>query len=292
MKKYSRKSRFTLVELLVSLGIFSILLVLFMQFFSGMRLAWTNTEKRSDISSNVRITMDMLSTLLGATYYSSASLYSGAEGRFPFQIDPAANRPGKMYFAVKTNIDLPGTSPIRFIGVQVPYAGQTLNGSLANGDYYKLYLTVLSNDASAGNGDVYPRFFPEFLNSSNNEQSASAALGDLRTNLNGKLSSASNHRIELLKNVTDFRIRSYDYSGALLSPSGSETDIFCVPGAVEIEISVLKDEDFSAWVNMKGGVTATESPAAREFRAGKQLTFTRRIHIGDRWKTEVRYDQY
>jgi len=54
------RRNFTLVELLVSLGVFSILLVLFMQFFSGMRLAWTNTEKRTDASYSARIAMDMV----------------------------------------------------------------------------------------------------------------------------------------------------------------------------------------------------------------------------------------
>ena len=58
-----RQSKFTLVELLVSMGIFSILLVVFMQFFSGMRLAWTNSEKRTDAHYSARIVMDMLSAL-------------------------------------------------------------------------------------------------------------------------------------------------------------------------------------------------------------------------------------
>lgn len=295
MKKINSKKRFTLVELLVSLGIFSILLVLFMQFFSGMRLSWTNSEKRSEISSNVRIAMDMLSTLLSATYYSTASLYSGAEGQFPFQITPgAANRPGKMYFAVKTNIDLPGSSPIRFIGVQVPNVSEPFN--VTGAGLYKLYLTVLSNDSSTNNGDVYPRYFPEFLDGSNppNELSAAAALGNLRTNLNTKLQGSSNHKIELLRNVTDFRITAYNYDGAALSPTsdGTETGVFCVPGAVEIQISVLKDEDFTAWANMKGGVNQAESSDARTFRIEKQLTFARRIHIGDRWKMEAVYDRY
>lgn len=296
MKKYSRKYSFTLVELLVSLGVFSILLVLFMQFFSGMRLTWTNTEKRGDVSSDARIAMNMLSTLIGATYYSTASLAPGEIGHFPYQIDPLTSRPGKMYFAVKTNVDLPGSNPIRFIGVQLPNATEPFGLTAAspyNRDtdpFYKLYLTVLSNDNSTGNGDVFSRYFPEFLNSSGNTVAASAALGDLRTNLNGKLSTVSNHRIELMKNVTDFRIRAYDYSGNLLPTTG---DIFCVPAAVEIELSVLRDEDFTAWITMKGGsATGTETAAARNHRLQKQLTFMRRIYIGDRWKVEAGYDQY
>ena len=296
MKKFSRKYSFTLVELLVSLGVFSILLVLFMQFFSGMRLTWTNTEKRGDVSSDARIAMNMLSTLIGATYYSTASLYSGAEGQFPYQINTSTTQPGKMYFAVKTNMDLPGSNPIRFIGVQLPNVAEDFGLSSPtpydrnNNPFNKLYLTVLSNDNSTNNGDAFPRFFPEFLNSSGSTQAASGALNDLRTNLDLKLSSVSNHRIELMRNVTDFKVRAYDYSGNLITPAG---DIFCVPAVIEIELSALKDDDFMTWLTMKGGSpTGSEGNDARDFRIQKQLTFMRRIHIGDRWKVEAGYDQY
>ena len=69
------RNRFTLVELLVALGVFSVLLVVFMQVFSGMRLIWTNTEKRNETVSDARIAMDMVSVLLSSVYYSSASSF-------------------------------------------------------------------------------------------------------------------------------------------------------------------------------------------------------------------------
>ena len=295
MRKNIVKNRFTLVELLVSLGVFTILLILFMQFFSGMRLVWTNAEKRSNLSTDVRIAMDMLSSLVSTVYYSSASEFTGHAGEFPFMIDQTSTRPGKMYFASKTTIDLPGTNPIRFIGLQVPNVTENF-GLTATSPYkkdedgfYKLYLTVLSNDSSAGNGDVYPRFSPEFLNSSGNEQSAVAALSDLQTNLNGKLSSASNARIELLRNVVDFQIRAYDHKGALFT----STAVNCMPGQVEFQITVLSDEDFEKWITLKGGTTSgAETTASEKFREEKQITYTRRIYLGDQWRREAGYDQY
>ena len=295
MRKNIVKNRFTLVELLVSLGVFSILLVIFMQFFSGMRLVWTNSERRNDLSTDVRIAMDMLSSLVSTAYYSSASEYSGSEGQFPVMIDQTTTRPGKMYFASKTNIDLPGTNPIRFIGLQVPNVSENF-GLTATSPYnrdtdpfYKLFLTVLSNDPSTGNGDVYPRFSPEFLNSSGNEQSAAGALSDLQSNLNGKLSSTSNDRIELLRNVTDFQIRAFDQNGAPFT----STTVNCMPDQVEFQISLLKDNDFADWVRLKGGTSSgTESGDARNFREEKQVTYTRRIYFGDQWKMEAHYDQY
>ena len=294
MKKECFKKNFTLVELLVALGVFSILLILFMQLFTGMRLAWNNTEKNNDISGNARIAMDMLSTLINTTYYSSASLREGAEGRFPFQIDQSTSRPGKMYFATKTTIDLPGTNPIRFVGLQVPNATETFGLSagssynLKTGPFYKLFLTVLAN-----NDSNYPRFCPEFLNSSGDPQSGSekdenqSALKDLRDSLNGRLSSASQNRIELLRNVTSFTLSAYDREGKQMLEDG--VFVYCVPEEIEIKFAVLNDEDFAKWVQLKDGssVTGDENSAARTFREQKQTVFTRRIHIGERWKTEV-----
>ena len=289
MKKTLARKRFTLMELLVAMGVFSVLLVIFMQFFSGMRLAWTNTEKRTDVHGNVRIAMDMLSALIGTVYYSSASTYSGQVGHFPFLADQTSSRPGKLYFASKTDYDLPGTNPIRFIGVQVPNATEafgltaTSPFDVSTDPFYRLYVTVLSNDASTNNGDVYPRFSPEFLDDSNNEIAPSAALTALQTNLNGKLAAESSHRIELLKYVTDFQVRAYDEKGVAYS----DAQLKCVPYAIEVRISILSEDDFKKWVALKeGGVTSgvekTEGGKnpARKFRLERQTTFSRRIYIG------------
>ena len=63
------KNRFTLVELLVSMAVFSILLVLMMQFFSGARTLWTANEKRAAIYADATVAMDLMSQLLQSTFY-------------------------------------------------------------------------------------------------------------------------------------------------------------------------------------------------------------------------------
>ena len=80
MKQVKTRKNFTLVELLVSLGVFSILLIVFMQFFSGMRLVWTNAEKNSTAHTDVRVAMDYLSVLLGSLYYSTANTPNAEKG--------------------------------------------------------------------------------------------------------------------------------------------------------------------------------------------------------------------
>ena len=282
MRKHNRKNQFTLVELLVSLGVFSVLLVVFMQIFSGMRLIWTNSEKEADVSSGARVAMDVLSELVSAAYSSSAA----EDGKFLFRADQTPGRPGMLYFACKTNYDLPGTNPIRFIGVQVP--NTTKNFGAGADSYYTLYLTVLSNDDSenvkAANGQVYHRFSPDFLKDDDKDTiSASEALTKLCANLDGKVKTSdtdNSHRIELLRNVTDFQVRAYKADGAAYT--GNTVDE--APDSLEISISVLTDADFARWAELKGGVkvvpdNAEKLKAARKFRLERQKTFTRRIRI-------------
>ncbi len=48
MRKTRQKSKFTLVELIVAMAVFSILLLLMLQFFSGAQRIWNGMEKRND----------------------------------------------------------------------------------------------------------------------------------------------------------------------------------------------------------------------------------------------------
>ena len=165
------RRNFTLVELLVALGVFSILLVIFMQFFSGMRLAWTNTERRSDAHYSARIAMDLLSNMIGSMYYSNASTDKWENTvQFPFMVKRAAagsNNPTALYLASKGNVDLPGSCPVKFIGIQyVNPINNDFKFSVSDEKrFYAIYLTVVSNadkdaegkDIASANRDIYNR---------------------------------------------------------------------------------------------------------------------------------------
>ena len=279
----SRSNKFTLVELLVAFGVFSVLLVIFMQLFSSMRLAWTNTERRSETVSDVRIAMDMSAALLSALYYSSSSSFvgtgdtGGAEvGHFPFRADLSTTVPGRLLFASKTSYDhLPGSNPIRFIGLAVLNAAGT-GFATASDSSYKLSLSVLSNEDAN-----YYRYFPNFLGKNDDNELVSIPCSKALTNLQNALypSNAATREgalFEVLDNVVDFKVRAYDEKGKRLS---GVTD--AVPHEIELSISVLNDQDFPEWKAMAAGT------AKDEFLLKKQMIFTRRIFIGERVTLEV-----
>ena len=300
--KMRQHRKFTLVELLVALGVFSILLVVFMQIFSGMRLAWTNTEKRSDSHYTARIAMDMLSLLVGSMYYTNAETETlGKTVQFPFKLkrsDADSSKPAALYFASKTNIDLPGTSSVRFIGVQyaTPVSSDFKFGlSDERKELHALYLTVISNaekdysgenSISSTNKDIYHRFWPApvFLDKNENASDADGALEYLVEVLDAKLKPQSSgvlEAVKLLDRVTEFRVRLFDAEGNEIDGSAKETSR--MPQSLEVSVSVLSDADFETWIT--GGKN-------EEFRLKNQMTFTRHVHIGNRWKMEDKYDKY
>lgn len=295
-----RHLKFTLVELLVSLGVFSILLVIFMQFFSGMRLAWTNTEKRSESHYSARIALDLLSSMVSSMYYTNAGTDAWEKTvQFPFQLkraDADSSKPAALYFASKGNVDLPGNSPVKFIGIQYvnPVNNDFKFGLTDENRFYALYLTVVSNadkdageqDISSSNKTIYHHFWPApvFLDKNGSSTEADGALEYLTETLDKKLNPDAGKPVEyikLLDRVTEFKIRLFDANGSEIAASAQETSQ--VPHSLEFTIAVLNDADFEAWAN--GG-------KKDDFRLQKQLTFTRKVYIGERWKMEDKYDKY
>lgn len=300
--------RFTLVELLVALGVFSVLMVVFMQLFGTMRLAWTNTQRRTDAHSNVRVAMDMISTLLGSAYVFNVPETSGStvvRKLFPFKLTrPAAGVDAVgLYFASNARLDLPGSAPTRFVGILFPNPdhklGLTESGTAeekekAKKDLNKLYLVIISN--SSENADVNQKIYhwfwpsPDLMKGENTvADNTKEAMDILESKLKAKVVTTT-ERIKLADNVTEFSVRLYDKAGSEFGKTEAES--YTMPDSLEIRISVLGDGDYETWVGLKGGPEQAENTVASDFRTAKQLTFTRRIHIGDRWSQEDSYDNY
>lgn len=69
MSRPRRICRFTLLELLVSMGVFAILMLALMQFFTSAQGIWSRSNSKSDIFSDARIAMNFFSHTCAAQYY-------------------------------------------------------------------------------------------------------------------------------------------------------------------------------------------------------------------------------
>ena len=149
------KYKFTLAEILVAMAVFSILLTLMLQFFSGARTLWTANEKRASVYADASIALDLMANLLQTTYLSKTEpvLAAGGgtsvppENQTPFLIKRATPAPAnsgsndRIFF----NSELPGGEllsggAIRFLSFQ---RGDDPDNTGKNN---VLYLKVLSDE--------------------------------------------------------------------------------------------------------------------------------------------------
>ena len=63
------KHAFTLLELLISMGVFAILMLALMQFFSSAQTIWTTSNAKTDMFENAKIAMNLIATDLMNLYY-------------------------------------------------------------------------------------------------------------------------------------------------------------------------------------------------------------------------------
>lgn len=77
-----RRKNFTLLELIVSMAVFSILMLMIMRFFNQVQMAWSSSGQRSRTFEEARTAMDLMKTELKSTIFTSSN-YS-----CPFYFNP------------------------------------------------------------------------------------------------------------------------------------------------------------------------------------------------------------
>ncbi len=156
MKKSNKfLKRFTLVELMVSMGVFLILLTLLLNFFSGTRQVWKTLRERNDAYANARIAMDLMSELISCSVASDqiVGFYIGAKsnGNNSCTFLTSSNRTledtdargGLGLYAVKLHLDEgTGSEPNGFLRVTALPAGKAAGENFNNKAFDKNALDV------------------------------------------------------------------------------------------------------------------------------------------------------
>ncbi len=62
-------SPFTLIELLAAMGVFSLIMLVLISFFSAAQQAWTSSNARADVYENARVALDLMSRDIQCIYY-------------------------------------------------------------------------------------------------------------------------------------------------------------------------------------------------------------------------------
>ncbi len=251
-RKISRK--FTLVELLVAMGVFSLILLLVMQFFSGAQRLVTGGGQNNDLYADARVAMDIMSSMLMATYYSE-------DGDFLFDLDPSNEtgdpRNDALYFATSLKSDLLGNTddPVSVSFVKLWRNGDRLTANIVQTSH-----------------DDYYKFFPPYVDN------PTQAWSTRNSNLRSILDDSSSRQLPIVRRVT-----SLDFIPYIIDESqdaGFRQDMGYPPQLIEIRMGLMDKDSYDTMNEIDG------TDAKKDFRKQHERIFSRTVFIGERWRQE------
>lgn len=248
-KTFSRQHGFTLVELIVAMGVFSIMMLALMTFFNSAQKLWTMSYKKNNSYADARVAMDLMAGMLQTTFYQV--------GRVPFYIDNTSAQFNKIYFVTNTSFKLAAAnySDIYEVSYQVD-----------TGSNKKNTLNIRYIGDSSASWTFYNSVPPNHI-----------------TDLRDPLDTASVVPETVINYVTGLAFIPYkkDATSGIAAAGFYDN----VPYAISIRMTLLDRESYNKWISMKAGVEAFsgETPTQQEFRQQNEKTFTRMVYLGDRF---------
>ncbi len=256
-----RQSRFTLVELLVAMGVLLVILGFILQFFISSQKVWTSMAQRNRIYADARVGMDTITTMLQNTFNTSDAI--------PFKIDRTTSGNHKIYFGTRSSQNLPGGT-LKYVSFQ--------RGT--NDDKNTLKISVFCDEDSE-----FSYYFPPF-GAVASIMDTDDARGELVTKkLDPPITSPSSanrkYASTLVKGVVAFDIIAYeektdsasDKDNGIVFVSGT-SDINKKPFLVELRMQVLSPNDFKIWNSLSAG------SAKDDFAKERSYTFSRTVFLG------------
>ena len=278
MMKAYRKCSFTLVELLVSIGLLSLMTMFMLRFFNFSQQLWRSGDNDTAVRQNSHAVLDLLGDLVTTVQFTPGEKTVGGVVKRDrtmdsiFSIDSTGTNSfgdaNRIFFACKTVSELPKKSnDIRFVSFQLGDPGS----DYARG---KLFMLVYSDKR---NEDNFYSLFPRY-DSAPAQGSRNHALASLKNwlTLPAGESGEDEYTQVVAENVVGFKIEPFKLSasGAVEPVGGS--DINEPPYMLTVRLTLLGKEDFATFV------TLTDSAAKTEFLTKKARTFTGGVFIGDR----------
>ena len=286
------KHRFTLAELLVSMAVFSMLLLIMMQFFSGARTLWTANEKRSAIYADATVAMDLMSKLLQSTVYNCDSgtpfAITGGQTVNALGKPEPLKRPdtisdtdngtdgwnSKIYFLSNSPLELSKGGSVRYLSFQ---RKTDTNVSGVSRNVLEIWVFSDSSDTElkfdqcfTPYGDIVPNDTP--IDKYSQLAKANEYLDRV---FNGELSSKfkDNEKKVVLRNVTGLKFTPVDHTGIPIYGATFNN----LPAGIEIELSLMENEQ-----TIRDYQALETKDLRNEFRLKNEYTFRRTIWLGDR----------
>lgn len=260
------KHCFTLLELIVAMGIFSILMLMLMQFFSGTQKIWTESEKRNTTYADARIAMDLMASMLQSTFYQYNAV--------PFYIVKGKDKAGnnkqgfdQIYFVAKSPVKLASNANSNLYEVEFSALPIVANKN-------QLYINYIGDNVITPTVQVPGVPYYNWENSTDYTK---------LTDLNFATSS------EIIPYVTGLEFIPFQKnsaSGLVMDTNYSAGATSDFPYAVQIKLTMLDKKSYKLWTEAMGSTgdpNGDSSGSDREtFRKSNERTFTRMVFLGDR----------
>ncbi len=299
------RKNFTLVEIIVSMGVFTVLMFILINITSATQKVWLGTSGRTNLFVDARMAMDLINRDLQGILYNDSS--EPGRGIYPFyhQADDKIN------FISETAVgDSSDTSNIR----EVRYARG--DGELKVNDDAESAIALVREGWLARANTADKLSAADEYNFAAIPKSASdpnRAYRIWRRLASGVSSTGGNGFQEIIPNVVSLKFTCYnrdeedmrDWNGDGVQGTVAGTDCDYVyssldtasatpcPYAVGVDLTLLDENSWNKWKSLVGSASWTnvvKNPDANEsagslsrnFRERNQRTFSNLILIGDR----------
>jgi type II secretory pathway pseudopilin PulG len=257
-----KKKYYTLLELVVSMGVFAILLLVVSMIFSTAQRAWTQSNAKAEVFENARVAMDMITR----DTQSITSRYKGY--KTPFWYKPKSGTSAYSNELINFVANISGYNKPCEVKYQLYYSND-LSGNSAG----FLNRSITYNGASKKRWNFKNNY------TAGPTTSNPAVLAFTADNTSSLYPQADG----LIQYVTNLTFVCYDETGNSITGiiETSNPDDLIIPFSIEISLSLLDKDSWKKWVELAGTVTG-ESVEAEAFRKKHERTFTKTILIGDR----------
>ena len=260
------KKLFSLIELIVVMGVFAILLLLTSVIFSTAQKTWTKSGNNTTTFENVRIALEIMSRDIQSIYNKQNKIpfwYKTQSGNDEFSNE-------SINFVAKTELPPEGaTSNLCEIRYQLYHTNDLTN---ENAGY--LMRSVTGNKLSNGSNNSKWNFYNNITADLTGADNAFTANND-----------SGEPYQKLIPYVTGLSFVCYtepnesDEEIEGTTSINSETNE--LPFSIEIEISLLDKDIWNKWIAISNN-TIPENSEAKAFRKKYERTFTKTVLIGNR----------
>lgn len=266
MKKYMNR-KYTLIELLAAMAVFSVLLMISIRLFNGAQGLWLRSEQKTASFANARIAMEFVSSRMQSLVY-----YENV----PFYIENDSDS-DRIWFA--SRMPLGNSASDRVAGLRFYQFSLVSPTATSNREAGNLQLRVFSGRGERKFGWVFPAYNNDnrfFKNANSAFNYVNDALSDSNTE--------DDTVVDIIENVIAFNLvwhngeydpqNSADKSDWKLEKSADSSQK-SPPYLVEVEIMMLDSkESFKKWQD------ASSSTDKDEIFAEYGYTFRRAVLLG------------